>query len=237
MEDGWICRNDVVWHKPNHMPDSVKDRLTCSWEWVGHFTKQRKYYFNLDAIREPHKSLKTLPGGSKRNKTSESPNLTGRRLPPEPAAEGAFHELGKNPGDFWSLSPETRSLGAITGVRGAVKVPGGAGWQGHVRGGGARIVSTRDSRWLSPNGKNPGDMWEITTTHFKGAHFAVFPEQLCVRPILATCPPGGIVVDPFAGSGTVSVVARRLGRKYLLIDVNPDYCALARAHLKESGEC
>jgi DNA modification methylase len=80
-------------------------------------------------------------------------------------------------------------------------------------------------------------MWEITTTHFKGAHFAVFPEQLCVRPILATCPPGGIVVDPFAGSGTVSVVARRLGRKYLLIDVNPDYCALARAHLKESGEC
>jgi DNA modification methylase len=80
-------------------------------------------------------------------------------------------------------------------------------------------------------------MWEITTTPFKGAHFAVFPEQLCVRPILAMCPRGGIVVDPFAGSGTVGVDARRFGGAYLLIDLNPDYCALAGAHLRESGEC
>ena len=123
-------------------------------------------------------------------------------------------------------------MGAVLGVRGAIKVPGGAGWVGHAAGGQARIIREQDPRWLSPEGKNPGDCWDISTKGFAGAHFAVYPEKLCDRAILAGSLPGGVVLDPFIGVGTTAVVAKRLGRRYLGFELNPDYVAMARRRIR-----
>ena len=188
VECGWILRNIIVWHKPNHMPSSVKDRFTCSWEHLLLFVKSPRYYFELDAVRIPHALLARGVVKSKPAAKRETHHVTGKRLPPHPGQPNSMHPLGKNPADYWSISPETRSLGAIIGERGAVKVPGGSGWTGHPAGGQARILRENDPRWLQPNGKNPGDCWDIVTARRQQAHFAIFPEKLCERPILAGCP-------------------------------------------------
>lgn len=187
VERGWLLRNHIVWYKPNHMPESVRDRFTHSWDHVFFFTKQRRYYFDLDAVRIPHRSLS--PRQRSEGKWSRD-GLRGRepRANPQPLATQAFHDLGRNPGDYWSIPVETRRLGAILGDSEAVKVPGGDGWVGHPAGGGARIVREQDPRWLPENGKNPGDVWSIATRCFRGAHFAVFPEPLVEIPVKAGCP-------------------------------------------------
>lgn len=102
-------------------------------------------------------------------------------------------------------------------------MPGGAGWIGHPPGGEARILRENDPRWLPPVGKNPGDCWSIPTRPFKDAHFAVSPEKLCERPILAGCPQDGIVLDPFMGTGRTAVVAKKLGRRLIGFDIKPDF--------------
>lgn len=244
LKQGWILRNRVIWHKPNHMPSSVKDRFSSSWEYLFLFTKCKRYYFDLDAVREPHASMLKRPmlaRSSKRAPARISPHIDGRRLPPNPGEAQSFNSRGKNPSDYWSIPPETRTGGAILGKNGAVKVPGGSGWTGHPSGGQARIVRERDPRWLSPGGKNPGDSWTVpaqrgfNANRVRGsAHFATFPERLCVRPILAGCPPDGLVLDPFMGSGTTAVVARRLGRRFIGFELNPQYVALAGTRLNQS---
>ncbi|MBI5417031.1 site-specific DNA-methyltransferase [Candidatus Poribacteria bacterium] len=91
---------------------------------------------------------------------------------------------------------------------------------------------------LNPKGKNPGDvfaennLWEINTQSFKGAHFATYPERLCELPIKSSCPQNGIVLDPFCGSGTTCLVAKRLNRNYIGVDLNPEYCAMAEERIK-----
>jgi len=233
VERGWILRNDIVWHKPNHMPASVKDRLTCSWEHLLFFTKSKRYYFDLDAIRVPHVTQgPRLFRAGKHARARDSPHLRGHRMLPSNRETNGLHRLGRNPGDYWTIPSETRTLGALIGVRGAVKVPGGAGWLGHVEGGQARIIREQDRRWLSPNGKNPGDCWDVPTKGFKGAHFAVYPEKLCEMPIKAGCPPNGLILDPFIGAGTTAVVAKRLGRRFIGFELNPDYVAMARKRIR-----
>lgn len=100
---------------------------------------------------------------------------------------------------------------------------------------GARLVShSGRHRLLHPQGKNPGDVWMIPTSGSYAGHPAAFPEQLCHRPILAGCPPGGVVLDPFAGSGTACVVAKKLGRKFIGIEANATYVASALERLKNT---
>lgn len=229
---GWILRNDIIWHKPNHMPASVKNRLCNSWEHLYFFVKMEKYYFDLDAIRVPHKSLEGKGVRPRPPSSRSSTHLLGVRMPPNPGQPQSMHPLGKNPGDFWTIPSETRTLGELTGQRGAVKVPGGQGWLGHAPGGQARIVREQDPRWLPPNGKNPGDAWDINTQPFPGAHFAVYPVALCEMPIQAGCPLGGIVLDPFVGSGTTAVVARKLGRRFIGFELNESYTAIARKRIE-----
>ena len=101
---GWILRNRICWHKPNHMPSSVKDRFACSWEYLFFFVKSRRYYFDLDSVREPHKSLKACKARSaKQIAVRKSPHITGNRLPPNPGGPQALHPRGKNPGDYWNI--------------------------------------------------------------------------------------------------------------------------------------
>lgn len=163
QDDGWILRNAIIWHKPNAMPESVTDRLSGRYEHVFLFSKSRRYWFDLDPIREPH-SCDRLRGSGPRS------------------AKGT----GRNDAE-----------------------------------------TATSNKQGNPSGRNPGDVWSINTQPFPGAHFAVYPPALPQRCILAGCKPGGTVLDPFSGSGTTGLAARRTGRKYIGIDINPAYHDLA----------
>lgn len=165
QDDGWILRNDIIWSKPNAMPESVADRLSTRHEHVFMFSKSRRYWFDLDAIREEREHVAPKPYAAKHE-------VNGQRF-------------GGNP---------------------------------------ASVYATGE---YQSSGKNPGDVWEIATQPFLGAHFAVFPLALPERCILAGCKPGGTVLDPFSGSGTTGMAASKHGRKYVGIDLNADYHDLA----------
>lgn len=164
QDDGWILRNAIIWNKPNAMPESVTDRLSGRYENVFMFSKSRKYWFDLDPIREPH------------------------------AAE--------------SIARSKRS----------VFIPYSAPGQS---------PNMRDKNQCAEAGRNPGDVWNINTQPFSAAHFAVMPQQLAQRCIVAGCKPGGTVLDPFSGSGTTGLSATRLGRRYVGIDLNAEYLDLS----------
>lgn len=174
QDDGWILRNEIIWNKPNAMPESVRDRLSTRHEHLFLFTKQPSYWFDLDAIREP---------------------------------------LNR---------PEAVSEGIVFGGRKGAS--GKLGASGRRGGGNVSVYGTASAS----KGRNPGDVWEITTKPYPAAHFAVFPIDLPLRCIKAGCRPGGTVLDPFSGSGTTGAAARQLGRRYVGIDLNPAYHDLAK---------
>lgn len=172
--DGWWLRNDIIWAKKNPMPESVTDRFSTKHEHVFLLSKQARYWFDLDAVREPLKY----------------PDRT--YAPPD--------------------GHKTAGLSA----------------QGNRTTGG--LHDGRES-YTNPLGKNPGDVWRIATKPTPYAHFATWPPDLVERMILAGCPKGGIVLDPFAGSGTTTQVARKLGRRSIGIELNPAYEAVMRQRL------
>lgn len=170
QDDRWTLRNDVIWHKPNGMPQSVTDRLGGKHEHIFMFSKSEKYHFDLDAIREEH-TCERLRGSGPRSKPGTGRNDAG-----------------------------------------------------------APTTSQRH-----PLGKNPGDVWSINTVAFTEAHFAVYPPDLVARCVKAGCKPGGTVLDPFSGSGTTGMVAQRLGRKYVGIDISAEYLKLSLETRLQNG--
>ena len=235
---GWILRNRVTWAKPNPMPQSVKDRLNDSTEAVFHFVKERDYWYDLDAIREPH---------------AESTHERDK--------------YGSRTNDEW--------------VKGQDDNHNASGHSG-----------------MNPAGKNPGDVFDVTTKPFPEAHFAVYPPELVEKPLKATCPPtvcaacrspyerltektgefvttergernrpkmhnhgsdkhgskigtqkrrfkgweptcncdtdateSGVALDPFAGAGTTLLKAKELGRKFVGVELNAKYADMARARV------
>ena len=185
QDDGWILRNVIIWHKPNPMPSSVKDRLNNTFEYVFHFVKSRKYYYDLDAIREPHstESLKDLNRRKSMrfiiNKNVKS--ATGKTNPCDKwdrRRDEYYHPEGRNPGDVIYKEP-----GSIAYYEACKK----SGHYGEKR----PIEAFRHLR--HPKGRNPGDFWEIYTQPFTGynpelEHFSVFPEAIVERPLKASCP-------------------------------------------------
>lgn len=139
--DGWYLRQDIIWHKPNPMPESVKDRCTKAHEYIFLLSKSDRYYFDSEAMREPTVAKKT---GDLRNRRS---------------------------------------------------------------------------------------VWTVATKPFRGAHFATYPPDLIEPCVLAGCPMGGTVLDPFGGAGTTALVANRHGRDSILIELNPEYAEIARKRL------
>ena len=173
--DGWYLRQDIIWHKTNSMPESVRDRCTKSHEYLFLLSKSARYYFDAEAISEP---------------IAES---SGKRYAQNIAAQkGSNRQPGKTNGPMKAAPPSF----------------GGA-------------MPRRNKR----------DVWSTTTGSFRGAHFAVFPEVLIAPCILAGSPVGGTVLDPFAGSGTTGVAAKRLGRNFIGIEINPDYQQMAAARI------
>jgi DNA modification methylase len=175
--DGWYLRQDIIWHKPNPMPESVRDRCTKAHEYIFLLAKSERYYFDAKAIAE------------------ESVTKDGRK----PYARGQVDGRGN----------------------------------GHDRGGGTlRTNRDQGARW-NTEFRNKRSVWTVTTKPFKGAHFATFPPDLIEPCILAGCPEGGTVLDPFGGAGTTGLVANRLGRRALLLELNPAYVEIAAARISK----
>lgn len=181
--NGWYLRQDIIWNKPNCMPESVKDRCTRSHEYIFLLSKSEKYYFDSTAIAEPAvTSDRSFPRGSK---GTMAPN-SGRR---KQGRAGIRTYTGFNEMDFSKPSPQMR---------------------------------------------NKRDVWNVSTSGSKCEHFAVFPEKLIEPCILAGCPKGGIVLDPFLGSGTTAIVAEKLGRECIGIELNAENVKIAIQRLKEN---
>lgn len=197
QDDGWILRNSIIWHKPNAMPESVTDRLSTRHENVFMFSKSRRYWFDLDPIREPLSR-------------------------PEAVTEGIL---------FGGKSPDVgRRRGSTYGGKHGTSgdTPPGTKPQTNKGATGERHTLAHE------RGRNPGDVWTIPTSPFPGAHFATFPLELARRCMLAGCKPGGVVLDPFSGSGTTGLAATENGRRYVGIDLNAEYLDLSlRTRLKQ----
>ncbi|MFH5207860.1 DNA-methyltransferase [Antrihabitans sp. NCIMB 15449] len=210
QQRGWLVRNKIVWAKTNPMPSNARDRLSCTYEVVYVLAKNPGYFFDLDSVRQPHRS-----------------HASSTRTPMTRQREAWRGPNGDNVGGLDRLKAEGRV--------------------GH------------------PLGKNPGDVWPLATSGYRGAHHATFPLTLATRAIQAGCPEArcvacrlpwrrrviralggtatrtalaptcvcaagsepGMVLDPFIGSGTTAVAAEDLGRHWLGIELNPDFAALA----------
>jgi len=181
-ESGWYLRQDIIWHKPNPMPESIRDRCTKAHEYVFLFSKSAKYYFDYNAMLEP-----------------------------------ARYDGRKNTRKKRSLKYSNNTTGLTT--------------QGISKGGG--------ERWANKIGNYPArnkrSVWTVPTRGFKDAHFATFPPDLIRACIETACPPDGVVLDPFMGAGTTALVAKRLNRNYLGIELNSDYIKIAEKRLSISS--
>ncbi len=263
IRNDWILRNAIIWHKPNALPSSVKDRLNNTYEHVFHFVKSKKYYYNLDVIRVPHKSV-TIERVKKyiENKEHFDPNRhkkdsSGLSQAPieilENSAKKGLNPLGKNPGDVYvgKLAENSEQYGSPRVRRAREnfqdrdynpkgKNPGDViskNKQDNVPSRNITIYRGFNERWRlrqkHDTGKNPGDFWIINTRGFKGAHFAVYPEELLHKPMLSSSRVNDVVLDPFIGSGTTAVVARKFGRRFLGCDINPEYVRIAGNRLTQ----
>lgn len=189
--DGWYLRSDIIWAKPNPMPESVTDRPTKSHEHLFLLAKSERYYCDMEAIEEP------------------STATTGNR----DSWKGSRFETGKTGEHQLGRASKNRS------VREGIDTNGGGQGTGTME----YPAFTRNKR----------DVWTIPTQPFPGAHFAVMPEALVEPCVLAGSARGDTVLDPFAGAGTVGLVAMRHGREFVGIELNPAYAEMARQRLSE----
>jgi len=179
--DGWYLRQDIIWAKPNPMPESVTDRCTKSHEYIFLLSKSAKYYYDAEAIKEEANCGTDL--GILRQKQSSGDS----KIPQH--AKSIFDRQEK-------------------GI---------------------------DSKTAGTGFRNKRDVWTVSTIGFSEAHFATFPPKLIEPCILAGCPEGGIVLDPFFGSGTTGEVATYLGRDYIGIELNPKYIEIAERRTSQLG--
>jgi DNA modification methylase len=211
--DGWWLRGCNIWAKPNAMPESAQDRCTTAHSYVFHLSKQARYWFDADAIAEPAKWERW---GDQTTPKHEGTDTAAGWIKPKTKNELAREFDHRRPvGQRWKEKEFTRSREnreAIDGVRG---------------------FSSGTPNYVHPNGKRPRSVWTIPTQGYPEAHFATWPEKLAARIILAACPPGGTVLDPFVGSGTTCKVARDHGRHSVGIDLNADYLELAAKRLQQ----
>lgn len=185
--DGWYLRSDIIWAKPNPMPESVTDRPTKGHEYVFLLTKNERYFYDADALRESHSSI----DADGNHKWTGKP-VTEMRDAPHKEAGRRYSESDVDP---IKGEPGLRSLG------------------------------------YHPLGRNARTVWSIASQPFSGAHFATMPPALVERCIKAGCPEGGVVIDPFGGAGTTALVAARLQRDSILIELNPKYAEIARERI------
>ena len=209
QEAGWWVRSEIVWAKPNPMPESIRDRPATSHEKIFMLSKSARYFYDKDAVRQPS----AVSSIARWDQDVES-------------QEGSHRANGgtKTNGTMKAVG------GPREKVRGAdVASPKHAG---HVN----RTLLDDTLRGFGRNLRNyepaPVNVWNIATRPFSDAHFATFPPELAERCILAGCPKGGMVLDPFGGAGTTALVALRHGRRAALIELNPEYAEMAQRRIE-----
>ena len=193
--DGWYLRQDIIWAKPNPMPESVKDRCTKSHEYIFLLSKSPKYYFDAAAISEPvaQSTIQRLSQNiEEQDGSSRVPNKTNRKMKAVAPRYG---------GKKYTAEPDVFN---------------------RTKSGGAYEIHEN---------RNKRDVWTVSTQPFDGSHFATFPIRLIEPCVLAGCPSGGIVLDPFFGSGTTGLAARKHNRNYIGIEINLEYVELANKRL------
>jgi len=208
--DGWYLRSDIIWAKPNPMPESVTDRPTKAHEYLFLLSKSQRYYYDAAAIAE---TVTTRPQ-NRYTSTAEQPKGDGR------AASGAQNPTCQ--GGVITKRGKTWEERKAMGFRGDTKHPTRDAIEA-----GLPIPSFARAEW----GRNRRSVWTVPTQPFPGAHFAVMPEALAEPCILAGSAPGDLVLDPFAGSGTVGVVALRHGRRFIGCELNGEYVGMARKRI------
>ncbi len=228
-EQGWILRNNVIWHKVKGGLDNSKDRLRNVHENIFHFVKIRKgYYYDVDAIRSKPRQTKVVNGA-----VVSATGVTGVRYKRQIELSTALTDDEKKAAQeaLGEMLGKVR-LGEISDFRMIIRGQQRTTHSDSERvSGRARELQERGFYFLAyhPKGSKPGDVWDILPedTQKRRTHFAPYPEDLCRIPILATCPPDGIVLDPFCGIGTTMLVARILWRKSFGIDISEEYLKLA----------
>lgn len=188
--DGWYLRQDIIWHKPNPMPESVEDRCTRAHEYIFLLSKKPHYYYDHKAIKEP--LAESSIGRAERKQKLIDRTGVGT--------------LGKQ-------------------IKEGVNTD--HGYAGLALGRNGKTGYSEDGK------RNKRSVWTVNTRGYKGAHFAVYPEELITPCVLAGCPAGGTVFDPFTGSGTTAVVALKNGRNYIGTELNPEYVKIAEDRIAE----
>ena len=192
--DGWWLRSEIVWHKPNPMPESVRDRPTSAHEKLFLLTKSARYFYDAEAVREPAKDplddIRRMRQQHDSNKSAATAERNGLRARADKQRGHSRSHAGFN--ERWDAMPKEEQ---------------------------------------QANGANLRNVWTIATHAYPDAHFATFPPKLVEPCIKAGCPVGGVVLDPFGGSGTVGLVASRLGRDAILIELNPEYAEMAERRI------
>jgi DNA modification methylase len=235
---GWILRNSVIWHKIKGSPDNSPDKLRNIHENVFHFVKQPNgYYYNIDAIRTKPREAKVVNGA-----IVSATGVSGVRYKRQIELATDLTEQEKS-----------NAINALNAMLLKVKMGETSDFRMIIRGkqrtthsdaeslsGRAKELKEKGFYFLCyhPNGTKPGDVWEIIPedTQNRKEHYAVYPADLCKIPILATCPPNGIVLDPFCGTGTTLVVAQSFHRKSIGIDISKDYLQQSTERLNTNYE-
>lgn len=239
--DGWWLRQDNVWAKPNPMPESVRDRCTKAHEYVFLLAKSERYYFDQDAISEPAslgtharmaQDIQNQVGSTRANGGDPRPMKAGGRTRVPTGWDqgpGDHRKLaGRYPGNGvgfghgFDKTPKPRVVDAEVSER----MGRGPGWR--VK----NNASFDAAMAIMPRRRNKRSVWTMTTKGFSEAHFATFPPELPELCIKAGCPGGGLVLDPFFGAGTTGLVADRLGRDCIGIELNEGYAAMARKRIQ-----
>lgn len=225
---GWLLRNSVIWNKVKGGPDNAADKLRNVHEHVFHFVKSDRYFYDVDAIRCKPRKARVINGA-----VVSATGVSGVRYRRQIELSTALTDDEKQAAykALEAVLEEVR-LGKLSDFRMIIRGQQRATHSDSERvSGRARELAERGFYFLKyhPNGAKPGDVWDILPedTQKRRLHFAPYPEDLCQIPILATCPEGGIVLDPFAGTGTTNLVAFRLGRKSVGIDVSEEYLRFA----------
>ncbi|MBE8594028.1 site-specific DNA-methyltransferase [Pseudomonas sp. MAFF 301449] len=255
QDDGWYLRQDIIWHKPNPMPESTRDRCTKAHEYLFLLSKSRRYHYDSDAIREPANltgkgSANGFRGGAYVNGSTldnaegGKRTSTGNTVPPNNGV-GWGHGTDAKARDRSRVTvPTGWDTSTGEGAHGAFHKDGAERSRrdsfkrddskreqvipGQTKG--THRPDREESSW-DVETRNKRSVWTVATHAFKEAHFATFPPEL-IRPcILAGAPRGGVVLDPFGGAGTTAVVAMQEGRKSILCELNPEYAAMAERRI------
>jgi DNA modification methylase len=225
---GWILRNSVIWNKVKSGMDNTKDRLGNVHEHVFHFVKQPKYYYDADAIRSKPREARVVNGA-----VISATGVSGVRYKRQIELSTSLSEEEKQTA-FKALDQVLADVaaGRISDFRMIIRGQQRATHSDKEKvSGRAKELRDRGFYFLRyhPNGSKPADVWDIMPedTQRRKVHFAPYPVDLCRIPILATCPPRGVVLDPFCGTGTTLLAARDLGRQSIGIDIASDYLRIA----------